>query len=289
MISQEKNKVEYYIFDSLEDMIATADNAVPHHKAEEHVHWHDEWIGRDFAGWSDVYAAARSAWPDGLETLEKMLEEIDRCELPQPKSRRRRTRFQEDDGDELDYDRLRTGRAYWRTSRRETCRGPATITIIVDVGGNCKRASRDLLWRGAAAVALAQRLEEAGYRVELWAVARFNKSKRTSRGPSSRGPWAWSVFQAVCLKRPEDPVVPSTLIAAVSGWMYRTLFFRIMCLGHREVKGTLGQANIPQGADMELISNDPDRILIADAFIFDVAVGKIRNVLNSFSTNSNPV
>ena len=90
-------------------------------------------VGRTFADWDRMYLAASKAWQEGIEKIEAMIEQVKRHQLPAPVSRKRRTRFNEDDGAELDYDRLRSGRAYWRTTRRESMRGPQTVTIVADM------------------------------------------------------------------------------------------------------------------------------------------------------------
>ena len=114
--------------------------------------------------------------------------------------------FSEDNGDELDYDRLRDGRDFWRTSRRENTHGPSTITIVVNVGAGCRVKHEDILWRGAAAIALATRLEEAGYRVEIWAGWRSVRLRSTRPNPTRKSHYDVAGVAAICLKRPDDPL-----------------------------------------------------------------------------------
>ena len=161
-------------FDSIGDMIATL-RATDAQRFEGHDYTgknsSPRWVGRGFANHEALYAALNEAWESGIGTMERMVKELADADLPKPTSRRRKARFSECDGDELDYDRLRSGRDYWRTSRRQNTKGPATITLIVDVAANAHVDHEDILWRGAAAVALTKLLEEAGYRVELWATS----------------------------------------------------------------------------------------------------------------------
>ena len=268
-----------YLFDSVEEFLSDLEQ-IPRSRIEA-THLTDEavrrgpFIGRDFSGWADVFQAARTVWPDGLAIVDKMLADLDDVSMPRPVSRRRRTRFAEDDGNELDYDRLRSGQPFWRTSRRENTRGPATITIIVDVGANANVKHSDILWRGAAAIALTKRLEEAGYRVELWAAHRAEGVWVPLGSPSIDG------FQAVCLKRPGDPLDPSTLVSAVSGWFFRTAFFRATCLCHERVASDLGHAITPRSIDLDRVSHDENRVLISDAFDYDTAVSKVRAALQT--------
>ncbi len=106
--------------------------------------------------------------------------------------------------------------------------------MIVNVGGNCGTRHRNLLWRGAAAVALTRLLEEAGYRVELWAAV------KVTRVWQRKDKFDTAVMDAVCLKRAGDPLDESTLISAVSGWFFRTVTFRGWCTGKHVVCSHLG-------------------------------------------------
>jgi hypothetical protein len=269
-------KTIYRVYDSAEDLLAACQRVAEHRvEATVELDW-EAFVGRRFTTWAEVYAAVRQAWPEGLQVLERMLDDLSRASVPRPVSRRRKTRFAEDNGDELDYDRLRTGQPFWRTSRRETAQGSSVLTIVVDVGANWKTRHQDILWRGAAAIALTQRLEEAGYRVELWAV---QKSSNLYSDEPRGDRWTIAGMNAVCLKRPSDPIDPSTLISLVSGWCFRTVFFRAKCQGRLRIKGSLGRAAVPQAADLDQITTDQRRVLIAGAFSYSGALAIVRGVL----------
>jgi len=270
-----------YLFDSIEDLLGEIAKVPESRVKGANIDIGSRsFVGRRFKSWGEVYDAARQAWPEGLSIVDRMLRDLDGIDLPRPTSRRRRIRFNEDNGDEVDYDRLRSGQSYWRTTRRQNSRGPATITVLVDVGANCMVRHSDILWRGAAAIALTKRLEEAGYRVELWAVHQSTDLWRTDITQRQV-----DGFHAACLKRPGDPLDPSTLIAAVSGWFFRTVWFRAACLGNLEVHRNLGHHRVPREVDLDRITPDSHRILIAGAFSYEGAVSLIRNVLTQLSTN----
>ena len=273
---------EYDLYDSVEDML-TDTSTIPASRCGSHFLPMKKWLGRDLKTWDQVEVAARSAWDDGLAIVDRMLADLNDTEMPRPKSRKRRTRFSEDNGDELDYDRLRDGRDYWRTSRRENTHGPSTITIVVNVGANCKTKAGDILWRGAAAIALATRLEEAGYRVEIWAGWRSDNLRSTKQNPQCKQDYDVTGVAAICLKRPDDPVDPSTLVAAVSGWFFRTVFFKATCVGEKVVKQCLGYARPFTPADLDEITPDQNRVCINDAFTYSAAVAEVRGVLSQLS------
>jgi hypothetical protein len=272
-----QSKTEYYIHESVGELVEFA-KAVPQHRyhAFDHANAeHSSFTGRRFADWSAVWQATQTAWQDGIAVLERMLAEISDAVLPKPVSRKRKSQFREDDGDELDYDRLRTGQAFWRTTRRTNTKGPATITVLVDVCANARVNHTDILWRGAAAIALTKILEQAGYRVELWAVEK------------TRGLWGArgeiDGMQAVCLKRPSDVLDCSTLIGAVSAWFFRTVLFRVDCCGQHQIDSGLGHHAVPNSNDLDEITPDRNRHLVADAFTYDAAVAKVRQVLNTLT------
>lgn len=267
--------MEYHVYDNMQEFLEEI-RRVPEGRAAKHDHTaNPAFAGRDFGGsWDAVYAAVNEPWEEGIEMLEQMLEQLDAADLPQPVSRRRKVRYNEDDGDELDYDRVRCGQPYWRASRRQNTRGPQTITIVIDVTTPHYEMARDILWRGAAAIALAKRLEEAGYRVELWAVN------------TTSGLWDGNTtgFIAVRLKRPSDPIDCATLVSAVSGWAYRTLWFRSMLVGHSRVSSHLGSCRLPRDKELDQISRDPERILVAGAFNYTDALAQVRAALERITS-----
>ncbi len=232
-------------------------------------------VGRSFANLVEAGRALHGEWEVGLSTLARMRADLVCSELPEPVSRRRRRRWSEDDGDEVCNDRLRSGQAFWRSTHRTRVPGQATRTIIVDVGANCQVPHLDILWRGAAAIVMAEVLERAGYAVEIWAVWH-------TRGVFPLGKTNSAVVAAQ-LKAPQDALDPSTLVNAVSGWFFRTAFFNEVCLTDRVCKTTLGRSTtMPREWCSELTSDD-DFHLIADAWSYRDAVDLVRRQLRELS------
>ena len=221
-------------FDSVEDLISSC-QAV-RESATKNVNPFNrlDWVGRSFYSWPEVYSAARSPWDAGRQVVERMVGQLESTDLPKPKSRKRKTRFAEDDGSELDYDRLRSGQEFWRRCERQNTNGPQTVTIVIDLNANCGVDHEDILWRGAAAIAMTHVLEQADFRVELWVIHCANKAYQDKTGHCN----------AVCLKRAGDPLDIATFSAAVSGWFYRSLMFRAKCLNGAPRK-TLGAPRPP--------------------------------------------
>lgn len=263
MLNYDKDGYEITIFESVAEMI---DTLHPLDIGTKDVRLDEYFVGRSFSNFADVEKAATSAWDHGISVVEKMLADLEDSVIAKPKSRRRRTRFSQDDGDELDYDRLRSGQDYWRTSRRQNVTGPGSITVLVNVSANAGTDHEDILWRGAAAIALTKMLEEAGYRVELWCME--NSVRSFTDGTHN--------LCAVNLKRTSDPLDVSTLVSAVSGWFFRTMFFKDLYKGKRTVEYGKGRAQPLKADQADEISRDVKRVIIDDVFSYDAAVTVVK-------------
>jgi hypothetical protein len=178
------------------------------------------WLGRHFDTLDEVEKAASAPWEHGMRVVDGMIEELRKGDLPRPAQIRRRPTYSEVDGDEVDMDRLRGGVPFWRTTTRSKMSGPTVVTLVIEVGANCQVRHDDVLWRGAAAVAMATLMEEAGYRVEMYSYM-YSEGGYHGRGEDS----ITNHLQCVCLKRPQDPIDQGSLVAAVSAWFMRTVMF----------------------------------------------------------------
>jgi hypothetical protein len=171
--------------------------------------------GRSFKTWSDLEAAVKDAWQEGLDAVQAMIFEIDRekHKLPTPVDIRRRKRFA-DQGDDIDLDRLRSGQDAWIDCPRRQTQAPKAVTLFVNVAACGNVEPMEVLWRGAAAICLADLLEKNGYRVELW-LCRYVD---LMGGPTT--------MVQVKLKDMASQVDISSLTNAVSAWFYRTAGFQ---------------------------------------------------------------
>ena len=189
--------------------------------ASNHVK-RSKFVGRSFRTWGDLLDACRSAWGEGIDTIQQMIDEIKNETMPKPKSRKRRGAWSSDEGEELDLDRLQLGKPYWRTTQRESASGAQEVTILVQVGGNCGTSSLDLLWQGAAAIAVSEILEDAGFQVQLLGASRTEDAWSAKVDGKTEDVHHVDVIE---LKRAGDVIDRSSLANAVSGWHYRTIHF----------------------------------------------------------------
>jgi len=214
-----ENQTEVIHYESIAAMIGAADAAFQaghcHKNDPRHV-CRASFVGRRFASWDECKSLANQDWPAGEMILDNITRKLACLDLPKPVTRRRKARFDENDGDEVDHDRLRNGDAYWRRVQRANATGIQTISLFAAVSGSAALSSEDLMWRGAAMVVLADMLEQAGYRCEMYAVRCNENAFRNGDG----------ILQTVRLKRADQPLDKSTLVNAIAGWFYRTIWFQ---------------------------------------------------------------
>ena len=176
-------------------------------------------------------------------------------EVVLPQAPRRRIRHGRADGDELDADRwLHRIPEAWDKSERvsQPC---GTLEIFIDLTVHCKQTPAELLYRGAAACALADLLAEQGRNVGVCGFLVCSGMSRDSR----------KVVAKVRLKEPEMPLD----MAAVATAACEIGFFR-MAMIHAAARHAVGQLNDGFG--------HPANLPEADAETADFVIGgNIRN------------
>jgi hypothetical protein len=264
------------IYESVQEMTAAADAASKagrRRQTDEDYRSRGHFWGRKFSGWDDVVQKVAEYWPEGLDLVQGMLHDLrDGVCQSKPKSRVRRARWSADDGDDVDVDRLRSGQDCWRLMAREQRDAPQNVAIVFSLATRWERSAESILWRGAVAIVLADLLEDAGYRVEVWAVN--NMTLAYENGATAQ--------QAVCLKHSEVPVDIASLVNGVSGWFYRTVVFQSYyavtastpnpCMGYP--KGVTEETEVVQDA-----VGDTMKVVIDEVWDRDAAVSKVREVI----------
>lgn len=272
MIYRKLANTHFYLFDSISDH--TESVHIPGRKVNGHEDYYfisaqSKFIGRQFSGWDDVLTKINIEWPEGLAILDRMKRQIQDEQLEPPKSLKRRAAWDEDDGSEVDIDRLQKGQPYWRTTRRVHRPGPIAISVIANLGALQSVSAENILWRGASMIVLTELLEQAGYRVELWG-ARYG-IEAYQNGDNNA--------YAIQLKGSMDLLNPSSLINAVSGWAYRTVGFGTNYLSTLRVHETFGASKpLPEFVCNE-ITLDSQRIVCDDVWSFDGAIRFLKQQL----------
>ena len=280
-----RKNTEQRVYDSVSELIdhamATDEQSkrnrrqLGHGKGLEFFLDHLNFVGRTFKSVDAIQLAAGDRWGEGLELIESMLDEVRDATLPAPKCRRRRTRFSDIDGAELDYDRLRSGQDFWRTTYREQSTGPANLTLAVDVAANARITPREIIWRGIVAIVLTEVLESAGYRVELWAYEAATKCYTDGTDD----------LIAARLKSLAEPLDRSTLVNAVSGWFFRTIVFAELSQSHdgRTLCDGYGRHRLPESDELCDVTHDPETLVVQDIWNRRDAITFIRTTLERFS------
>jgi hypothetical protein len=131
-------------------------------------HYGAEWMG-GLHNWKEAAAVLQKGWPEEAERLRVLAQKLS-SQVPQAKSIRRKLTWV-DAGDEICRDRLQSGQldSCWRTMRRSPFVAPQTVAIESTWGGHYGQTAEELFWQGAASTVMTDILEEAGYRVEVYA------------------------------------------------------------------------------------------------------------------------
>lgn len=259
----EKNRAELFVFDSQADIDRFID-------PDAYKHRDSSWVGEDLDKWADVQERMKQCWADGISILDMSVDRLKNLDIPELKDRRRKMHMSEDDGDDVDLEKLQQGeKAFVKHEREVQSVKALDVTIITDTSTPYIHDTEDILWRGAAAIALCHILEEKGYKAELWVV----------NGTELYDGIGMPVYTACCLKRPQDPLDTSTLVNVVAGWFYRTVTFALLdtiCKTQGQgVAWGYGPCRSPRAVDLDQISTDPNRIYSTGVFSFSGACQQI--------------
>lgn len=178
----------------------------------------------DITDWPSAMKAVNSDWPEGITILEELLDQLGHIHLDAPKSMKRRSRFRSDDGDEIDYDRMRGGQEYWRGAVRESSIAQKPLTIIAKMGATWNVDPKDLMWAGAAAICLADLLEQNGYAVKVVGCSRVENLYQNGD-------------HHTCFLEVKDigkPLDKESVVKAFSGWFFRTIYFQSLVASRPE-------------------------------------------------------
>lgn len=125
----------------------------------------DAWFGG--VTLDELTSLVRDGWPEGGARAIALADSF-ADKVPEPVSVKRRRQWA-DAGDELDRDRLYNGQldTAWRRTTRKHGKAPQTLSIVLPWGDNCHTSQDEMFWAPAAAIALTDLLERAGYAVDL--------------------------------------------------------------------------------------------------------------------------
>jgi len=159
-------------YESVSEYIEAANTVCRNKKNAEMVrHFQSEdrgtWYGASCSTGKDVQRLVNEGWQAGRERVDSFLTKLEAIQLAPRDMRRRLTRG--DAGDHLDIAAVYAGRhqSAWTRAKRRDGQGPQRVDIVANMLCAGADNSEVLFWRGAAAVALCDKLEAAGYMVRL--------------------------------------------------------------------------------------------------------------------------
>ncbi len=250
----------------------------PWHNYESSVR-DSHWLGRDVSSVEDLHRITWEQWPEGVSLIEGLINDLrESIDIPAPVSRRRKRRWSEDSGDDVCLDRLRAGQSYWSEIRRQERHSPMIVSLVADMSAPASVNHKQVAWRGAAAVAMAMLLEDAGYRVELWAAN--HDAERFTNETSS--------VVAVRIKASEQPIDISAVASGMSAWFFRGwiafsgVLFRSMRLTPSDF---LGYAR-PLGTAIDLCVSPHNRIVIENCWSREAAIRTVQNAMQRYATGN---
>lgn len=270
-------------FNSVEESIQRARNVLPGFIAEHKYLTADpHWTGRRYDSQEPaaLIDAALKPWAPDLQTYREFREAVDR-EIPDVYAEciTRKRCLSEDTGQDFDVDRLMAGEPdFWvdyKRAQRRSFRG-RMVRILVHTGGNCAKRPEQIFWRGVAAIALTDILEEAGYRVTLEAVLPIADLTRPGH----------DYLAVTNLKLPEMPVNVERILCGVSAWFFRTVgFVNFWCNSETQLTGNLGRYRALESmnpAEKQELEMEGQELLIDQMWTKEQAVQFIRESLQVF-------
>lgn len=159
-------------YDSVSDFLASLDEL--RNPQNDKNYWNDpkrshgaHWLGAGCQTANDVRKVMNDGWPEGRERADDMIGKTGPTNATPIDRRRKLTRCEL--GDSLDIHSVYRGElaTAWTRAVRRVTRGPQHLSILANMLTYGFERPDVLMWRGIAAITLADKLEAVGYRVRI--------------------------------------------------------------------------------------------------------------------------
>lgn len=172
----------------------------------------------DFRGLSiSEIHKSRFSYKEGLDQL-KEIESDDYL------AGTRKYKYDESDGDDINYDRLLDGFPALIKRVRGKIKGTGRIiNIYVNIAEACFVSYKQMVHKSHTVIRLIDMLEEMGYRVCVYSCA-YASGVGTLKGKEIN-----MMKLNICIKRPEDPIIKSLIMTCISPWFLR---YYVFCYYH---------------------------------------------------------
>lgn len=241
-----------------------------------------KWYG-GLTSTAEVKSILAEGWKEGVTKMAEVKSQV--AHGLGAKTRKRCLTWGES-GDDLNVDKAMRGD--WDTAYRRSVRkwapGLTHVDLVCAWGGNAGVRAEEMFWQGAQMAILADLLEEAGYAVCLRALA--------STGVYSNGGLC---ANAVIVKEYDEPLRLDAIAGVFAhAGIFRTVGFALLQGSPFDLGSGIGHhtdlpdamkryAGVPFG---NLITEDPDTIVVADAFNKETAVEHILEVIQKVGASS---
>ena len=150
---------------------------------------------------------------------------------------KRNYKYDEFDGDDINYDRLLDGFPPMRKRIKNHGVGSGRlVNIYVIVSENCDITSEELLYKANTAIQIVDMLENMGYRVAVYSCDITEDSYGQYQGEQNI-----SYQLKICVKKHEDSLNKGLILTSISPWFFRYYMF-IHQVGHYNPGGGLGHS-----------------------------------------------
>ena len=205
------------VYEDLTEMVTVA---VRHGKEYGSRIHSGKWVGRELEDWAAVERAVTEPWDDALHEVRMMVEEL-KGKVKPPERVARRKVYSMHRGSQVNIDRALNGDPYClkTMTKRKTSGVPTNATVVCNVGNTGDWSYKDIFWRGAAAIAAVDLLEQANYRCEVWV---YNLARSVNED--------WQLNNSLCacrVKNAGDVLDIDHLVTATSAWFFRNVIFEL--------------------------------------------------------------
>lgn len=183
-------------------------------------------------------------------------------------------KYDELDGDDINYDRLLDGfPALVKRIKSKNNGFNRIVNIHVNIAENCNVSYKNMLYKTYTTIRIIDMLENKGYRVGVYVRA---VSSYTGK---YKGANVEKLDISICIKKPEEPVIKPLLLTCISPWFFR---YYILCYYN-----SILDTNIGLGSAKKLLEiSDTKDIYIdnGECLTYDSAKFKIESIKNLFNS-----
>lgn len=183
-----------------------------------------DWVGLSL----DNVKKSKYSYDKGLESLKEI-------ELDTLGGSSTIFKYDEFDGDDLNYDRLLEGFPALRKRIRTSGIGTGRIVnIYINIAESWCISYRSFLIKAYTTMRLIDTLEKLGYRTVVYSCV-YTKNLGTIEEHGKNE--SLNYILEACIKKAEDPLIKGLLLTCISPWFFRHHIFKHMCAKHKTNSG----------------------------------------------------